>query len=563
MGTALPGVNAVFAFGISNNRLFSRSQALSAKRAKQAIALNASRNILNDKEVEIKSPNPSGMLMVRRRVAFNGAFDPKSRAANSFSRPVTLAGSNQGKLKEQYPDARMMKRAFLLVGACFLLLTRPAGADDAYGVPTSAPPPIPDPSDNSYGTPTGGGANSSGSAHETEDVQSKMAGLESKYKTETTEAVKLVKDRYVDNLKQLLQSEIDKGDGEAAAAVKKKLDSIATDASPATAVAAAGTGTGTGTGVNTPKPVSKGVLPTNSPEPYALKQLRLKYETEIGNATDPQALSSVQSTYYDLFKQLLQKEMLKGDESAALAVKLEMMKTGPGYPFTRRWAAHGAGGGFSIIQFKTDGTWAENTNNNFTFGQWHSDDNKNAVVNFPNNTPWQFQLNEAGHLIRNDGLDYGPDDQIQAADGSLTLGAEDADITGLHLQKEVCVPPCLVSWTDTSDSVTWQAKVRKPGTYRVVFNYGLPPECQGSVVVLSVGSEQLNFTPSSTGDWNTFQDKDAGQITLKTGPVEIELTAEDKPGSGVMNLRSITFVPVDPLSPADQAATDLVPPKPL
>lgn len=96
-----------------------------------------------------------------------------------------------------------------------------------------------------------------------------------------------------------------------------------------------------------------------------------------------------------------------------------------------------------------------------------------------------------------------------------------------------------------------------------MFNYGLPPECQGSVVVLSVGSEQLNFTPSSTGDWNTFQDKDAGQITLKTGPVEIELTAEDKPGSGVMNLRSITFVPVDPLSPADQAATDLVPPKPL
>jgi hypothetical protein len=436
-----------------------------------------------------------------------------------------------------------MNKLFLPAGACFVLLTRLAGADDSYGVPTSPRPA--DPNGSNYGRPTGGGADSSGSAQETADAQAKIDELESKYKTETAEALKLARDRYIDNLKQLLQAETDKGDQAAVAAIQKKLANLANQASPAP----------TATGASTPKPAPEAPVATNSADLDALKRLRVKYESDIKNVTEAQELSSIQGRYYDLFKELLRKEMLKGDASTALAVKMEMRKTAPGYPFLGRWAVRV--NGFSVLHFTPNGRWTEDWGGQIQDGQWSVVDDKNIAVTRTDNYVWHYRLNEEGHLVRDDGLEYAPEGQVQAyaapaTDGSIRLEADDADLAGSHICLEADSPDDIGFWTDASDSAAWQVRVVKPGDYQVVFNYALDPGAKGSVVVLSGGGDQVNFTPPATGGWGDYQTQNAGKIHVTAGrPMEIDLTALAKPGVGVMNLRSITLLPVGALSPGD------------
>jgi hypothetical protein len=440
------------------------------------------------------------------------------------------------------PGRLTMNKAFLLAGACFLLLTRLAAADNSYGVPTS--PPLPEPNGNGYGSPTGGGTDSSGSAHETADVQSKMADLESKYKTETTEAIKLARDRYIDNLKQLLQAETDKGDQGAVAAVQKKLNTLENQALPVP----------TATAVSTPKPVPRAIVVTNSRDLNDLKRLRSNYDSDIKDVTEAEELSSIKERYRDDLNQLFRKEMVKGDESTALAVKLEMRRTLPGYPFIGQWAVRPSW--FSVLHFAPNGQWTEvwgaGSDCHYWSGQWSAVDDKTVAVTRNDNYVWHYRLTEEGHLIRDDSVDYAPEVHVHAyaapaSDGSIRLEADDADLVGSHICLEGDSPDDIGFWTDSSDSATWQVRVDKPGDYQVVFDYALDPGATGSVVVLSGGGDQLTFTPPATGGWTDYQTQNAGKIHLTSArPIEIDLTALDKPGAGVMNLRSITLLPSDP-----------------
>jgi hypothetical protein len=133
---------------------------------------------------------------------------------------------------------------------------------------------------------------------------------------------------------------------------------------------------------------------------------------------------------------------------------------------------------------------------------------------------------------------------MQDADGSLLLSAEKADLEGALLQAVGDVP-VIAFWTDASESIKWMVKVDKPGVYHVSFNYALAQSGEGSMVVFSIGGQQVTFAPDPTSGWNDLQEKDAGQVTIKeTGLMECSLVATEKPGDGVLNLRSITLSPV-------------------
>jgi hypothetical protein len=306
---------------------------------------------------------------------------------------------------------------------------------------------------------------------------------------------------------------------------------------------------------NTNTPPASIAQPIVIAPPKELLVLKSSYDSDMEAAKDsPDNIKDIQERYRDDLKQLFRKAMVKGDEGAALAIKLEMLKTRPGYPFTGNWAIR-SNGGYSLMHFSPCGTWVENTNGHLTHGTWSAVNDKTVAVHYIDNGDgiWHYQFNDAdaGHLLREDGLDYGSDEKVRAyvapgADGSLRLEADDADLAGSQITLERDDPDAITNWCQQTDSAAWQVKVAKPGDYQVVFNYALDPGSKGSVVVLSGGGDQVTFTPPATTGWSDFQAESAGTIHLSAaGPTEFDLTSSQKSGDGVFNLRFIVLVPVN------------------
>ncbi len=136
----------------------------------------------------------------------------------------------------------------------------------------------------------------------------------------------------------------------------------------------------------------------------------------------------------------------------------------------------------------------------------------------------------------------------QAADGRLVLKATDAEIVGsqLHVETKGNGPPNLGYWTEAKDYVRWPVTIRKPGRFEVVATYACEPGSEGSTCVLHVGDQDLVATVPATQSWNDFVTAKVGEVTLeKAGPLSIVLKATEKPGSAVVNLRTIVLRPAE------------------
>ena len=154
----------------------------------------------------------------------------------------------------------------------------------------------------------------------------------------------------------------------------------------------------------------------------------------------------------------------------------------------------------------------------------------------------------------------------QAADGTLTLKATDAEITGnAKLEAKSGEEQNIGSWTSTHDFVEWTANVTKPGTFDVELNYACDPKSGGQVVLsadlplrsvyrmnaddrnvsyLTAGNAKLNITIPPTKSWADFTVAKVGQLKLdKAGPVTLALKPVKKQGEGVLNLRSVVLKP--------------------
>ena len=132
----------------------------------------------------------------------------------------------------------------------------------------------------------------------------------------------------------------------------------------------------------------------------------------------------------------------------------------------------------------------------------------------------------------------------QAADGTLTLKATDAEITGnAKLEAKSGNEQNIGSWTSTHDFVEWTVNVTKPGTFDVELNYACDPK-SGGQVALSAGSAKLNITIPPTQSWADFTVAKVGQLKLdQAGPVTLALKPVKKQGEGVLNLRSVVLKP--------------------
>ena len=132
----------------------------------------------------------------------------------------------------------------------------------------------------------------------------------------------------------------------------------------------------------------------------------------------------------------------------------------------------------------------------------------------------------------------------QAADASLTLPASAAVIHGKTLKVEGNKEPNIGYWTDLKDSVTWKARITRPGNFEVIFHLACAPGSDGSEFTFSAGDAKLTGKTTATAGWEDYQSIPIGRIRIdQSGTVAIGITPIRKPGPGVMNLRSITLKP--------------------
>ncbi len=130
----------------------------------------------------------------------------------------------------------------------------------------------------------------------------------------------------------------------------------------------------------------------------------------------------------------------------------------------------------------------------------------------------------------------------QQVDGSLVLHARDSISQGSHVRVEqIGNQPNIGYWESPGDRVEWPCTLAKPGKFAVVAEVATPEPSQ---FTFQCGAVELSVQVAATGNYNTFETVEIGQIILtETG----EFTASIKPIADrwhAINLRRISLQPV-------------------
>jgi len=135
----------------------------------------------------------------------------------------------------------------------------------------------------------------------------------------------------------------------------------------------------------------------------------------------------------------------------------------------------------------------------------------------------------------------------QSADGSLDLSAADADIHGSTAKLEGRSDLYIGEWKDVNDYVSWPARIDKTGRYDVEVVFACDAMSAGSDFLLAIGDQKLMGRVSATGDEarNYYTTKLPSITIEKPGTLLVMLQPTRKPGTIVMNLRSVVLKPAE------------------
>ncbi len=94
----------------------------------------------------------------------------------------------------------------------------------------------------------------------------------------------------------------------------------------------------------------------------------------------------------------------------------------------------------------------------------------------------------------------------EAADGSVTLKAADADIQGERIKYETRRGQGNIgAWSRAKDYVSWDFAVKHPGTFEVEATYACDRKSAGSKFNVQVGDQKLSSEVEDTGGWRTYR----------------------------------------------------------
>ncbi|MCP5522035.1 MAG: alpha-L-fucosidase [Verrucomicrobiales bacterium] len=127
----------------------------------------------------------------------------------------------------------------------------------------------------------------------------------------------------------------------------------------------------------------------------------------------------------------------------------------------------------------------------------------------------------------------------QAADGSITLLADDAILHGDSLQVEH-TPSNLGYWTNAGDWAEWQFRVSQGGDFDVTAEVA---SAGSAAFAVECGEQSLRVDFPSTGDYGRYRKIDAGVLRAVPGG-SVSITVKPlRQGWTPVNLRSLRLVP--------------------
>jgi hypothetical protein len=191
----------------------------------------------------------------------------------------------------------------------------------------------------------------------------------------------------------------------------------------------------------------------------------------------------------------------------------------------------------------------------------------------PVSKPWGFVMNLRSLVLvpvntPSKAVDIGDKPISQARDGSLRLGATDAEIDGQAIRIEGGEEKYLVWWNSPERFIRWPISVDKPGTYKIEVTYSLasstrsgqvqidseggniavalpPTVVQSSEISLTVDGHSISGTLKAGEGWDDFKTVSLGQVEIeKAGPSEAILKSTREMDGAVMHLRAIRLIPV-------------------
>jgi len=136
-----------------------------------------------------------------------------------------------------------------------------------------------------------------------------------------------------------------------------------------------------------------------------------------------------------------------------------------------------------------------------------------------------------------------PDEQ--AADGSILLAAETADVHGVMLRYEPLPhKDTLGFWVRQDDWASWDFVVTRPGKFDVELLQGCGNGSGGSQVDVEIADQKLTLTVQETGGFQEFVPRTIGSAKIdKPGRYTLRVKPRTKPGPAVMDLRAVRLVP--------------------
>ncbi|MHC4103305.1 MAG: carbohydrate-binding protein, partial [Planctomycetota bacterium] len=95
------------------------------------------------------------------------------------------------------------------------------------------------------------------------------------------------------------------------------------------------------------------------------------------------------------------------------------------------------------------------------------------------------------------------------------------------------------------DYVTWRFKVSKTGTFNAAITFACAAGSGGSEYTISVAKQKISDKVKDTGSWTNFATEKIGILKItKPGTYNLSVKPETMPSGAVMNLKSVTLVPV-------------------
>jgi alpha-L-fucosidase len=134
----------------------------------------------------------------------------------------------------------------------------------------------------------------------------------------------------------------------------------------------------------------------------------------------------------------------------------------------------------------------------------------------------------------------------QVKDGTVVLKAGDAVVRGTNARYESGGGKDNIGyWTNPDDYVIWRFKVTKTGTFNASMTYACAAGSGGSEYSLTVAKQKISGKVKDTGSWTNFFTEKLGTVKIQQpGTYYLSVKPESMPRGAVMNLKSVTLVPV-------------------